>query len=133
MEPAALRNSVPRERVVPFFGFLTAVVLAAVAVAAVPLAELPQRVTNLPAAFWMMAALAVLSDARPFTPPVRRQSSAILPSLCFTFAILLAWGPGPAIAVQAVAWIVASWRMRHVPWRALFNISQHALALAAAG
>jgi len=133
MEPAALRNSVPPERAVPFIGYVVGVVTAAIVVAAAPLADLPARVSHLPAAFWMMAGLAVISDARPFTPPIRRQSSAILPSICFTFAILLAWGPGPAIAVQAAAGIVAGWRMRHVPWRALFNIAQHALALAAAG
>jgi len=133
VDAAAPRNTVPAERAAPFFGFVAAVVAAGVAVSAVPLAALVALVPDLPTAFWAMAALAVLCDSRPFTPPGRRQSSAVFPSICFAFAIMLAWGVGPAIAVQAAAVVVASWRMGHRPWRAVFNIAQYALALAAAG
>ncbi|MFV2086492.1 putative bifunctional diguanylate cyclase/phosphodiesterase [Micromonospora sp. LOL_021] len=132
MEAAALRNSVPSERAPGFFGFVGGVTAAALAVCAVPLLNLPAQISDLPAAFWLMALLAVLGDARPFTPPGRRRRSEVFPSVCFTFAILLAWGLGPAVAVQAVAVAVFAWRARHVPWRALFNSSQYALALAAA-
>ncbi|WJK40132.1 EAL domain-containing protein [Solwaraspora sp. WMMA2056] len=132
MEAAALRNSVPPERAPLFFGYVGGVTAAAVAVCAVPLITLPAQVPQLPVAFWLMAALAVVGDARPFTPPGRRRRSEVFPSVCFTFAILLAWGLGPAVAVQAVAVTVFAWRARHVPWRALFNSSQYALALAAA-
>ncbi|BCB82073.1 hypothetical protein Pflav_084830 [Phytohabitans flavus] len=41
-------------------------------------------------------------------------------------------GLAPAVAVQAVAVVVSSWRMRHAWWRAAFNIAQYALALSAA-
>jgi diguanylate cyclase (GGDEF)-like protein len=132
METAALRNSVPPERAAVFFGFAAAIIGAATAVVAVPLVGLPDLLPQLPAAFWVMAALAVFSDARPFTPPGRRQSSAVFPSICFTFAIMLAWGLGPAIAVQAAAVAVSAWRMRHAVWRAVFNVGQYALALGAA-
>ncbi|MDG4767325.1 EAL domain-containing protein [Solwaraspora sp. WMMD406] len=132
MEAAALRNSVPPERAPMFFGFVGGVTAAAIAVCAVPLRDLPAQVPDLPAAFWLMAVLAVVGDARPFTPPGRRRRSEVFPSVCFTFAILLAWGLGPAVAVQAVAVGVFAWRARHVPWRAVFNSAQYALALAAA-
>lgn len=132
MEAAAQRNSVPPERASMFFTFVAAVITLAVAVTALPLTELPGQVPQLPAAFWLMAGLAVVCDARPFTPPGRRQSSAVFPSICFTFAIMLTWGLAPAITVQAVAVIVASWRMRHTTWRAIFNIAQYALSLSAA-
>lgn len=132
MEAASLRNSVPPERASAFFGFVGAVITVAALVSAVPVLGLPEQVPHLPAAFWVMAGLAVLCDARPFTPPGRRQSSAVFPSICFTFAIMLAWGLGPAVAVQAAAVGVSSWRMRHTIWRATFNIAQYALALAAA-
>ena len=79
-----------------------------------------------------MAALAVACDARPFVPPGRRQTSAVFPSTCFTFAILLGWGLGPAVAVQAVAVAVSGWRLGYAAWRTGFNAAQYACALAAA-
>jgi diguanylate cyclase len=130
MGSRALRNAVPRARAAAFFGYVTVVVGAAAVIAAVPLASLPQ--VDLTAAFWIMAALASVADARPFTPPGRRETLAVFPSVSLTFAVLLAWGLGAAIAVQAVALTVSSWRMRHVWWRATFNLGQYTLALGAA-
>ena len=133
MEAAAQRNSVPAERAVPFFGFVWAVITVAALLCAVPLARLPQQLPDLPASFWAMAALAVVCDARPFTParpPARARPSSRRSAS--SFAILLAWGLGPAIAVQAAAVAVSAWRMRHAPWRAFFNIGQYGLALSAA-
>ncbi|EWM65568.1 MULTISPECIES: bifunctional diguanylate cyclase/phosphodiesterase [Micromonospora] len=132
METGDPRNSVPPGRSGPFFGFVGAVGVVAVLVSAGPLIALADRLTELPAAFWTMAALAVACDARPFVPPGRRQTSAVFPSTCFTFAILLGWGFGPAVAVQAVAVAVSGWRLGYAPWRTGFNAAQYACALAAA-
>ena len=132
MEAAVLRNSVPPGRTTAFFSFVWTVVGLAVVVCAVPLAALPDQVPRLPVAFWLMAALAVTFDARPFSPHGERQNSAVFPSICFTFAIALEWGLGPAVAVQAAAVVVSGWRMRYAAWRTLFNIAQYACALAAA-
>ncbi|HEY6594371.1 MAG TPA: EAL domain-containing protein [Asanoa sp.] len=132
MTAAAQRNAIPAERAVPFLSFVGLVISAATVLCAGPLARVPSQLGDLPASFWAMAVLAVVCDARPFTPPGRRQTSAVFPSICFTFAIMLAWGVGPAIAVQAAAVVVSAWRMHHAPWRALFNIGQYALALSAA-
>ncbi|MEV4538429.1 EAL domain-containing protein [Asanoa sp. NPDC049518] len=132
MDAAARRNYVPAERAPSFYTFVGLVVAAAALVAAVPISRLSETVPDLPGAFWVMAALAVLCDYRPFAPPGRRQSSAVFPSICFTFAILLAWGLGPAVLVQAAAVVVSSWRLHHAPWRAVFNIAQYTLALGAA-
>ncbi|MFI7646546.1 EAL domain-containing protein [Micromonospora sp. NPDC049460] len=132
MEAADLRNSVPPGRGRPFFVLVWSVVALAVLFCVRPLLALPEELPELPAAFWVMAALAVGCDARPFVPPGRRQTSAVFPSTCFTFAILLGWGLGPAVAVQAVAVVVSGWRMGHAPWRTAFNAGQYACALAAA-
>ncbi|MFI7487784.1 EAL domain-containing protein [Micromonospora echinaurantiaca] len=132
METADPRNSVPPGRTGPFSAFVAAVLAVAVLVSAPSLAALPEQVSRLPAAFWTMAVLAIGCDARPFVPPGRRQSSAVFPSTCFTFAILLGWGLGPAVAVQAVAVVVSGWRMGHAAWRTAFNAGQYACALAAA-
>ncbi|PWR16513.1 GGDEF-domain containing protein [Micromonospora sicca] len=132
MEAADPRNSVPPGRVAPFFGFVAAVFALAVLISAGSLADLPDRLHRMPAAFWTMAALAVACDARPFVPPGRRQTSAVFPSTCFSFAILLGWGLGPAVAVQAVAVAVSGWRLGYAPWRTAFNAAQYACALGAA-
>ncbi|MFI6824053.1 putative bifunctional diguanylate cyclase/phosphodiesterase [Micromonospora sp. NPDC050187] len=132
MEAADLRNAVPPARVGPFFGFVGATVVLAVGLTAGPLVSLPGDLATLPGAFWIMAALAVVCDARPFVPPGQRHTSAVFPSICFTFAILVAWGPGAAVAVQTAAVVVSGWRLRHVAWRTAFNAAQYACALAAA-
>ncbi|WUR61169.1 EAL domain-containing protein [Micromonospora chokoriensis] len=132
MEAADPRNSLPPGRATPFATFVVGILVVAALTAAVPLAKLPGEVSGLPVAFWTMAVLAVVCDARPFVPPGRRQTSAVFPSTCFTFAILLGWGLGPAVVVQAVGVIVSGWRMRHAAWRTAFNVGQYACALAAA-
>ncbi|MDG4808243.1 bifunctional diguanylate cyclase/phosphodiesterase [Micromonospora sp. WMMD1120] len=132
MEVADPRNSLPAGRVAPFAAFVGGILVVAASTAAVPLATLPDDLPGLPLAFWTMAVLAVVCDARPFVPPGRRQTSAVFPSTCFTFAILLGWGLGPAVLVQAVGVVVAGWRMRHAAWRTAFNVGQYACALAAA-
>ncbi len=132
MEPPDPRNLVPPGRTAHFTAFVGAVLAVAVLVSANPLASLRSTLPELPVAFWTMAVLAVACDARPFVPPGRRQSSAVFPSTCFTFAILLGWGLGPAVAVQSVAVLVSGVRMRHAPWRTAFNAGQYACALAAA-
>ncbi|MDM4722868.1 bifunctional diguanylate cyclase/phosphodiesterase [Micromonospora sp. WMMA1363] len=132
METADPRNSVPPGRTAPFSVFVATVLAVAATVSAGPLLALADQVSRLPAAFWTMAVLAVACDARPFVPPGRRQSSAVFPSTCFTFAILLGWGLGAAVVVQAVAVVVSGARMGHAGWRTVFNVGQYACALAAA-
>ncbi|MBQ1017899.1 EAL domain-containing protein [Micromonospora sp. D93] len=132
MEVADPRNSLPAGRVAPFAAFVAGILAVAALTAAVPLARLPDELSGLPVAFWTMAALAVVCDARPFVPPGRRQTSAVFPSTCFTFAILLGWGLGPAVVVQALGVVLSGWRMGHAAWRTAFNVGQYACALAAA-
>src|SRR5690349_17259821 len=45
-------------------------------------AALPDTFAQLPTAFWVMAALALAVDARPYVIANRRASSVILPSIC---------------------------------------------------
>ncbi|WP_433391009.1 putative bifunctional diguanylate cyclase/phosphodiesterase [Micromonospora sp. KLBMP9576] len=132
MEAADSRNSVPPGRARRFFAFVWSVVGLAALLCVRPLLDLPAELPRLPVAFWVMAALAVGCDARPFVPPGHRQTSAVFPSTCFTFAILLGWGFGPAVLVQAAAVVVSGWRMGYAPWRTAFNAAQYAAALGAA-
>jgi hypothetical protein len=82
---------------------------------------------ELPTAYWLMGVLAVVVDARPYVVANRRASSVILPSICFTFAIALAWGFVPALAVQLIAVAVAGVRLRHPAKRTLHLAVQHAM------
>src|SRR5689334_18894735 len=86
----------------------------------------PGTFRTLPMAYWIMAVLAVVADARPHPLPGRRVSRVVLPSTCFTFAIVLAWGFVPALAVQLVAVTVAGVRMRHAVPRTIHLALQHA-------
>ncbi|AGZ45651.1 Signaling protein ykoW [Actinoplanes friuliensis DSM 7358] len=93
---------------------------------------MPDVFAELPTGFWVMAVLALAVDARPYVVANRRASSVILPSICFTFGIALAWGFVPALAVQLAAMAVAGVRMRQSARRALHLALQHAVALAGA-
>jgi diguanylate cyclase (GGDEF)-like protein len=132
MEPTARRNSAPPEGGGVFFGYVAIVCLLAFAITSARLPALAATVRTAGGGFWLMAALAVLADARPFTPAARRQTSPVFPSVCFAFAILLTWGYGPAVAVAVAAVVVSSARLRHRAWRIAFNSGQYALAYAAA-
>nr|WP_296075842.1 EAL domain-containing protein [uncultured Actinoplanes sp.] len=79
-----------------------------------------------------MGVLAIVVDARPYVIANRRSSSVVLPSICFTFGIGLAWGFGAALAVQTLAVTVAGVRLRHSVRRTLHLSVQHAVALGAA-
>ncbi len=70
--------------------------------------------------------------------PLRRSGSfsalvlAVFPSVCLTFAALLAWGLAAAVLVQAVAVLVAGVWGWHTAGRMALTFGQYALALVAA-
>jgi diguanylate cyclase (GGDEF)-like protein len=128
----SLRNTAPSQGAARFAGYIGIVIAVAAVLLAVPWIRLTDARHGLGLAFWLMAALGVIADAWPFAPPARRMSSAVFPSICFTFAILLTYGLAPAVGAQAVAVVVSSWRMKHKVWRAVFNIAQYSVALSAA-
>ncbi|GAA1852707.1 cyclic Di-GMP phosphodiesterase RmdB [Asanoa iriomotensis] len=63
--------------------------------------------------FWILAAVAVLADVRPIAGWDRRhKGSTVFLSICFCFGILLVWGLGPALVVQAIANLLGCLRAR---------------------
>ena len=84
---------------------------------------------------WLMAGLATLSGVLAFIerPPPGRVPMVVCPTICFTFAILLCWGPGPAIAAQTFAVAFVTWRLRCPPREAFEVATQYAVAMGAAG
>jgi diguanylate cyclase (GGDEF)-like protein len=127
-----LRNTGPAEGGGRFAGYVAIIVGVASALLVVEITAPSANPGTLGAEIWLMALMAIIADASPMSPPGRRMSSAVFPSICFTFAILIDSGLLAALAVQATAVVVSSWRMKHKPWRAVFNIAQYALALSAA-
>jgi diguanylate cyclase (GGDEF)-like protein len=93
--------------------------------------------TGLPAAHhaevWLVAALALLAGTQAFVSAVPGGETVVIcPAICFTFAILLCWGLGPAIIVQALAVIVMARRLRLPMIEAALAGGQYALAFTAA-
>ncbi len=123
-----VRNRVPAGRRRVFAIYALSVMALAAVLTASDFSGLPE-LTRTNQGFWIMAALAVLADARPVTLPGRWNTAAIYPSICFTFAIMLIYGTAPAVIVQCLAVIVSSWRLRHAAWRAVFNMGQYACAI----
>jgi diguanylate cyclase len=127
-----LRNTAPAEGTARFAGYVAIIVGLAVVLLIVEGTAPSRAPMRLGAEICLMAAMALIADVSPMNPPGRRMSSAVFPSICFTFAILIDSGLGAALIVQAAAVVLSSWQMRHRPWRAVFNIAQYALALSAA-
>lgn len=131
MEAAALRDSAPPGRARALVGYVGTVVGLAALAGAGHMMFGPDPFPRLPAAFWVMAVLAVACDARPLTSPRRPHWISVFPSICVTFAILLLWGFGPAVAVQTIA-VLSGWRPRRAGWRIALNLGRYGCALAAA-
>lgn len=83
-------------------------------------------------AFWMMTVLALLAGAQAFVATERQYSVVVCPSLCFTFAILLCWGLGPAILVQTLSVAVVTARLGHDFLQWALVSGKYAMAMAAA-
>ena len=83
-------------------------------------------------ACWMMTVLALLAAAQAFVASDRLHTAVVCPSLCFTFAILLCWGLGPAIVAQTLSIAVVTVRLKHPFARSALVAGEYALAFGAA-
>src|SRR5262245_1306002 len=124
------RNDIPRDRAPAFFAYVATVAIGAIAGVVLGVGHVPSVHHDNPG-FWVIAALAVIVDIRPFHAPGQEPEATVFTSIAFTFALLLGWGLGPAVAVQSAAVVVSSVGLRHAPWRAVFNAGQYALAFCA--
>ncbi|WP_433216078.1 putative bifunctional diguanylate cyclase/phosphodiesterase [Dactylosporangium sp. CS-047395] len=130
MEQSALRNVAPPRHRHRFFAYVAVVVGLA---AFLLVGSLLHEGLRVDAAFWVFAGLAVLADTPPFVQGSRDENVPTFPSVCFTFAVLIAYGCAPAVAVQLGAVIVAAVWLKHTFWRAAFNAAQYMISFLAAG
>jgi diguanylate cyclase (GGDEF)-like protein len=105
---------------------------AVLTVTAVKLAIAPM--SSAPAELWVLAALAFAADIRPVRLPAAVRSWAtFVVSVCFCFAILLLFGPAPAIVIQVLAVSLAARRLRLNSGAAALLAARLACSLAVAG
>jgi diguanylate cyclase len=91
------------------------------------------RVATSKPEFWLMTALTVVAATQAFMPSGRRGAPVVIgPAVCFTFAILLVWGLGPAVVAQVAAIVVVVWRRQVSLRESVLRAGQYALAFAAA-
>src|SRR5262245_59126589 len=81
---------------------------------------------------WLVAALALLAGTQAFISAVPGGEPVVIcPTICFTFAILLCWGLGPAIIAQLLAVVVVAWKLKLPFMDAAMSGAQYALAFTA--
>jgi diguanylate cyclase (GGDEF)-like protein len=83
-------------------------------------------------AFVLLAVLLVLAEVRPVIASGSYDPNGVSVSTAFVFAIMLSWGPAPAILLQFVAIMMREFLMRKQWWRVIFNAGQYSICLAAA-
>src|SRR5215470_9294111 len=121
---------VGRWRLVQAYGAVVVALAAAITASQFPVVESTAHdFPNL----WLMTGLALLAGLQAFKVTRPGGTAVIIcPTTCFTFAILLCWGLGPAILAQTAAIVVVTWKHRLSPWTSLITAGQYALCFAAA-
>ena len=114
--------------------FVTVVAVAGlVALASVTISTGFRWFLGAPLAFWMFVVLTFVGELFPITAPRDGEVEEIGTSTTFGFAILIAYGIGPAALAFAVASGVADVIERKQLWKVAFNVGQYTLSVAAAG
>ncbi|MGB9378082.1 MAG: GGDEF domain-containing protein [Mycobacteriales bacterium] len=113
-----------------FWGFYTLVAICGTAVIVAFAPDL--RVARYDSSFIVIVSLLLLLELRPMFTAGSSDANGVATSAIFVFALLLHYGLAVAIVAQAVGVLLDSIAGRKAVWRALFNISQYALCLAAA-
>jgi diguanylate cyclase (GGDEF)-like protein len=110
--------------------FVAATVSVAIAVVVLLLPGSPPVPVG-DAAFWMLAAGVLAGELLPIKLPRRDDLEEIALSTPFAFALMLAAGPLPAVAVYALASVVHDVVDGRAPLKTVFNAAQYSLSLLA--
>ena len=113
---------------------LYAVIVAALAAGLVgaEIATTSSAVVPSEAKFWLFATFVLLGEMLSIQIPRRDSSDCITVSAAFAVALLLAYGPVPAMLVYAAASVLADARVRVSPLKILFNGAQYVLSVGVA-
>ena len=87
---------------------------------------------DMPAGFWVIAALVLLGELTPVMTAGRFDPQGTVTSTAFVLAMLYLWGFWPAVLLQAGACVVSETVKRKESWKLFFNVGQYAISLFAA-
>ena len=85
-----------------------------------------------PALFVVLSVFVLAGELLPIPVPRRRGLTRVTISAAFAFAILLRFGPGPAVLIYVSSSVIADLAGRVSPLKTLFNAAQYVLAMVAA-
>jgi diguanylate cyclase (GGDEF)-like protein len=112
--------------------YCVAIVAIGALITASRIPEIVECVRDSPT-LWLMSGLALLAGLASFKV-IRPSGIAVIigPTTCFTFAILLCWGLGPAVLAEVAAIVVVTWKHRLPVWTSLVTFGEYALCFSAA-
>jgi hypothetical protein len=120
----------------PLWNYITAITVAGLAALLVAVRGLPgsgaSGLLDHPL-IWVIAALSLLGELKRIVTPGKSGPDAGAVSVTFCFAALLYWGFPVAALLRAVTTLVVALSSRRAVFRAVFNLAQLALSLAAGG
>jgi diguanylate cyclase (GGDEF)-like protein len=87
---------------------------------------------EMPASFWVVAALVLLGELRPVRTAGSWDAQGTVTSTAFVFAIMYMWGLWPALLLQAGVTVTSELVKRKPPWKLFFNVGQYVLSATAA-
>jgi diguanylate cyclase (GGDEF)-like protein len=116
-----------------WWGYLTLIFVASASLIALSFRAIAhQHPQGSPSAFVLLAVLLILAELRPVVATGSYDPDGVTVSTAFVFAIVLIWGPAPAIVVQFFAISLREVLMRKQWWRIIFNAGQYAICTGAA-
>jgi diguanylate cyclase (GGDEF)-like protein len=114
------------------FILYVALVAAAAAASLVALPWVREWRVGDPALFVVLSVFVLAGELLPIPVPRRRGLTRVTISAAFAFAILLRFGPGPAVLTYVASSVIADLAARVAPLKILFNAAQYVLAMVAA-
>jgi diguanylate cyclase (GGDEF)-like protein len=129
----ALRSSSRKEPTPYTFGLYVAGVTALAAAALVLLPWVREWDVDEPALFVVLSAFVLAGELLPIPVPRRGGMARVTISAAFAFALLIRFGPGPAVLVYVASSVIADLAGGVAPLKTLFNAGQYLLAMVAAG
>jgi len=85
-----------------------------------------------PALFIVLSVFVLAGELLPIPVPRRRGLARVTISTAFACALLLRFGPGPAVLIYVTSSVIADLAGRVAPLKILFNAAQYVLAMVAA-